>query len=190
MRKLPLILIAAGMMTVGCKAEEQVEIDTEPVETVPKPVEEVEQSDVDIGAAEGKPITVTAVYLDATVAAACDVPAAEVFFEFDTATLTDDARARMAKIADCVKSDRLKDQQLAVIGYASPAGPDEYNQKLGMSRAESVEQFLIEQGVTADRLSVDSVGENRAPEALGDQRWPQGRRVEIRLADGTETGTP
>jgi outer membrane protein OmpA-like peptidoglycan-associated protein len=190
MRKLPLILITAGLVTVGCKSEEQAETESEPSETVLKPVEEVAQSDVDLGAAEGKPSTVTAVYVDATLAVACDVPAAEVFFEFDGVKLTDDARARMTKIADCVTSDRLKGQQLAVIGHASPVGSDAYNQQLGMSRAESVERFLIEQGVTADRLSVDSMGEDRAPDALDDQRWPYGRRVELRIADGTETGTP
>lgn len=190
MRKLPLILIVAGMMTVGCKSEEQAETEPEMGETVLKPVEEIEQPDVDLGAAEGKPITVTAVYVDATLAAACDVPAAEVFFEFDSAKLTEDARARMTKIADCVKSDRLKGQQLAVVGHASPVGPDEYNEQLGMSRAESVQQFLVKQGVSADRLSVDALGEKRAPDALDDQRWPYGRRVELRIADATETGTP
>jgi OOP family OmpA-OmpF porin len=65
-------------------------------------------------------------------------------------------------------------------GHTDAKGTDQYNEKLGLQRAESVRQELVSQGVTADRLSTVTFGETQ-PVYTDDTDWARAvnRRVEV-----------
>ena len=65
-------------------------------------------------------------------------------------------------------------------GHTDSAGPDEYNMKLSQQRAESVTNYLIAQGIAAERFTTKWYGEAQ-PKA--DNSTAEGksknRRVEL-----------
>jgi outer membrane protein OmpA-like peptidoglycan-associated protein len=71
--------------------------------------------------------------------------------------------------------------KLEVEGHTDSTGSDAYNQKLSQSRAESVRNFLVEQGIPTERiLSTEGFGRTR-PIAPNDTRAnrEKNRRVDI-----------
>ncbi len=58
--------------------------------------------------------------------------------------------------------------------YPVLVGSEEYNMKLGERRAEAAKQFLINQGVPAERLSTESFGYSR-PTATNSTDWGRAR---------------
>ena len=62
--------------------------------------------------------------------------------------------------------------------YCDERGTREYNLALGERRANAVKQYLVSQGIAADRISVISYGKER-PAVLGNNEaaWAQNRRA-------------
>jgi outer membrane protein OmpA-like peptidoglycan-associated protein len=50
-------------------------------------------------------------------------------------------------------------ESLHLLGHADPRGSKEYNQALSVRRVERVKNFLVEQGVPADHITVEGLGE-------------------------------
>lgn len=103
-----------------------------------------------------------------------------VVFEFDSARLTSDAR----KILDDVSKKIIayKDIPMELAGHTDNVGPDDYNQKLSDLRANSVRDYLVEQGVKGDKLMAKGYGESQ-PKADNDTDAGRqlNRRVELRI---------
>lgn len=76
-------------------------------------------------------------------------------FEFDSAELTPAGRAMLD---DWLKQASTNDPIL-VTGHADRLGPEPYNEKLSMLRAEAVKKYLIEQGKSAKRIEIQAKGE-------------------------------
>ncbi len=53
------------------------------------------------------------------------------------------------------------DAHLVLAGYADRRGPHSYNQALSERRAEAAKNFLIEQGIAADKIETQAYGEDR-----------------------------
>ena len=66
----------------------------------------------------------------------------------------------------------------SIEGHADERGTREYNQALGERRANATRDFLLSQGVPADRMTVTSWGKER-PVATGsnEEAWAQNRRA-------------
>lgn len=125
--------------------------------------------------------TVVAVDIDTRLAQMCGLPGSSVFFKFDSAKLGPEAKERLQQIAACATTGAAKGKELVLVGRADPTGTDEYNQKLGMSRAESVARYLRSLGVANARVETASKGEATAmKEPYG---WPLERRVTVRLQE-------
>lgn len=73
-------------------------------------------------------------------------------------------------------------QSIKVIGHTDSQGTDEYNQKLSERRASSVVAFLLNQGLTPDKLTSQGKGESE-PVADNDteEGRAQNRRVELHI---------
>lgn len=125
-------------------------------------------------------ITITGVDIDMGLARRCNLPLTSVFFKFDSAQLRPESRERLQSVVQCVTTGPAKGEELVIVGRADPVGADEYNKKLGMSRAESVAKYLRDQGVQKERVETESKGEKGA--APAPSLWPLERRVTIRLA--------
>jgi peptidoglycan-associated lipoprotein len=140
---------------------------------------------VPVGAPAPRPdpalMSVTAVGVDRRLAEMCGLRLTEIFFEADSANLQPEAREELERLASCLTLGPAKDRSLVVVGRASPPGSEEYNQALGVSRAESVATYLRALGVNRSRVEIESRGERDAtarPEA-----WPLERRVSVHLQE-------
>jgi outer membrane protein OmpA-like peptidoglycan-associated protein len=103
-----------------------------------------------------------------------------VAFAFDSANLTDLGKGQVYLAAQ-----RLKEKAeltVAIEGHADNQGNDEYNQKLGMQRAQTVMNELAALGVDRSRMSSASFGESK-PLIQGDATWARAvnRRVEFQI---------
>ena len=101
-----------------------------------------------------------------------------VFFDFDKATLTDDARAIVRSAAQAARQTGVV--RLEVTGHTDRSGSDRYNATLSLRRAEAIKAELVRNGVNEREIAVLSKGESeplvRTPDGA---REPQNRRVEI-----------
>ena len=107
-----------------------------------------------------------------------------VRFGFDQANITPEAeqllRAKLPILRDSVEF------LLLLEGHADERGSIEYNLALGGRRAESVRSFLMGLGISADRLTTTSFGEERPLVNRSDaEAWAQNRRVEFVITGGT-----
>ena len=99
-----------------------------------------------------------------------------VFFAFDSSALSDNAVEILQTQVDWLKANENVD--VIVQGYCDERGTREYNLALGERRANAVKQYLISQGIAADRVSTISYGKER-PAVLGNNEtaWAQNRRA-------------
>ncbi len=109
-----------------------------------------------------------------------------VLFEFDESFIRDDMKNQLDEIANLLKKDRTL--KIQIDGHADNKGNSDYNLALSKRRAQAVKNYLIINGITADRLLVIAEGDKSpiAPntDEHGDDN-PQGRslnrRVELSL---------
>ncbi len=97
-------------------------------------------------------------------------------FDFDSDALRPDAREKLARVLAILKANT--DVNVKVIGHTDSTGPEDYNQALSVRRAQSVANYLADNGVNAGRLSVDGRGES---EPLVDNATRAGRAVNRRV---------
>ncbi len=99
-----------------------------------------------------------------------------VFFTTDSSSLNDTSRSTLNAQAAWLRSN----PQFAIVieGHADERGTREYNVALGERRANAVMQYLIGQGISANRLRTVSYGKERPVEACPEQRcWDINRRA-------------
>jgi peptidoglycan-associated lipoprotein len=108
-----------------------------------------------------------------------------VFFDFDSAQLSDQARELIRKHADYLKANT--DIQVTLEGHADERGSREYNLALGERRAKSVRRILLVHGVGSDRLEVVSFGEEQPlVDGHDEEAYARNRRVKLDY-DGTDS---
>lgn len=101
-----------------------------------------------------------------------------VFFNWDSQDLGSGA----LNVLDAVATEVAKNppSQINIIGHTDTSGPRDYNQKLAAKRANAVRDALIQRGVDANILMVDSRGESELlVETPDNVREPANRRVNI-----------
>ena len=96
--------------------------------------------------------------LVASVSSVADIIHSDVYFETGRKGLTDEAKAQLAAQADLLKLNQ--DYAVLIQGYTDQQGSATYNKKLGMKRAETVKQELLNGGVAEHQMKVVSLGED------------------------------
>ena len=73
------------------------------------------------------------------------------------------------------------DVKVHIEGHCDERNTQEYNLNLGMNRAKTVQKYFIDNGVAAERIQIQSKGEEE-PAALGhdESAWKQNRRDEFK----------
>jgi len=100
----------------------------------------------------------------------------DIFFEFDKATLTPEARETLTKTGAWLRVNA--DVVITIEGHCDERGTNGYNLALGDRRAESVKTFLTDLGVDRSRLATVSYGEERPfVRGHGEAVWAQNRRA-------------
>jgi len=102
-----------------------------------------------------------------------------VNFPLDSAELTPEARDSLTVFASALRDERLEIASFVVEGHTDAIGSDAYNVELSERRAAAVKTYLIELGVSQDRLTALGLGQT-APRA-DDPFDPANRRVELRI---------
>jgi outer membrane protein OmpA-like peptidoglycan-associated protein len=115
----------------------------------------------------------------------------DVLFDFGKYTLKPAAREKLAKISGIVLAH--PGLTLQIEGYTDSVGSDEVNQQLSERRADTVRDFLIEQGVAGSAVTAQGFGKAN-PVASNDT--PDGRQKNRRVqlvvngaAIGTQAGS-
>ena len=108
---------------------------------------------------------------------------ARIHFDYNMSDITDASAAVLQRKAEALRA--YPDIRLRIEGHCDERGSLEYNQALGMRRAQSAMDYLGTLGIDASRLDVVTFGEER-PLARGsnESAWRQNRRDEFVITDG------
>mgnify|MGYP001157465509 CR=1 FL=1 len=103
-----------------------------------------------------------------------------IYFNFNKADVKPAMQMQLTKIAKALAA--VPDQTLLIEGHTDSIGSNEYNLSLSESRAQSVQQILLDGGIAAERMEIKGYGESKP---IADNATPSGqaqnRRVEIVL---------
>ena len=164
-------LLAAmlALLVVGCAPKRKPEVSTGPPPPPRTAVEPLDTGDVNKMGGEG--------VTGADVAGSGEGgPMADVRFGFDQSSLTDEARAILAKNAQWLQAHR--DARVTVEGHCDERGTVEYNLALGEQRARAARDYLVSLGVQASRLRTVSFGKERPLDnGHGEDAWARNRRA-------------
>jgi peptidoglycan-associated lipoprotein len=97
-----------------------------------------------------------------------------VYFDTDMSSIREDGRTTLARQAEWLK--KYTNYPILIEGKCDERGTREYNIALGERRANAVRQYLVAQGVPADRIRTISYGKER-PEVVGSDEgaWARNR---------------
>lgn len=106
----------------------------------------------------------------------------DVLFDYDNSNI----RADQSPTAHDDAAFLAQHPSIKVVleGHCDERGSEEYNLALGTSRAESLKQSLLQQGVSADRIQTTSLGKERPfCTENNEQCWQQNRVDHFRMAN-------
>jgi len=86
-------------------------------------------------------------------------PLADIHFDYDSAALTEQARAMLERHAVWLQTRR--EVKVTIEGHCDQRGTVEYNLALGEQRARATWDYLVSLGVAPDRLRTVSYGKER-----------------------------
>jgi OOP family OmpA-OmpF porin len=99
-------------------------------------------------------------------------------FLFDSDELTPESRASVPQILAAVRKRAYPD--VLILGHTDTKGTPASNVSLGLKRAEVVQKLLLESGLSASLIEIDSHGEaDLLVPTADDVPEPRNRRVEI-----------
>lgn len=101
----------------------------------------------------------------------------DVQFGSGEANLSDSAREKLENLIQQLKAEN-KNVYIEVQGHTDALGSEEYNQKLGLERAEAVRRYLSENGIPLHRIATISYGETRP---VADNKTKAGRAQNRRV---------
>jgi peptidoglycan-associated lipoprotein len=104
----------------------------------------------------------------------------DAYFDYDSNNIRDDARSALLGDLDALKRilADFPSATIAIEGHCDERGSAEYNLGLGDRRSTSARDFLVQQGIPADKLKTISYGKERpvCTEANEDC-WQKNRRA-------------
>jgi peptidoglycan-associated lipoprotein len=104
----------------------------------------------------------------------------DAYFDYDKSDIREDARAALTKDADALKAifASFPDASVTVEGHCDERGSAEYNLALGDRRATAAKEFLVQLGVSGDKLKTISYGKERPQCTDHDETcWQKNRRA-------------
>ena len=108
---------------------------------------------------------------------------ADINFDFDKADLRADARRTLdANIAQLKDNP---DARVVIEGHCDERGTVEYNLALGQRRAHATMQYMIQQGIMENRITIISYGEERPVDPQhNEDAWAKNRRAHFDVQEG------
>ncbi|SFV53593.1 Outer membrane lipoprotein omp16 precursor [hydrothermal vent metagenome] len=106
-----------------------------------------------------------------------------IYFDVDQYNITPDKLPIINNNANALRSKVNSGSRLKVEGHCDASGSDEYNYALGLRRAKSAKEALVNKGLKADNILMISMGES-SPECTSSTSascYAKNRRVEFKL---------
>ena len=101
-----------------------------------------------------------------------------LLFDFDSATLSQNARQNLTDLAQSVNT--YENTDILVLGHTDNVGTDDYNDRLSVRRSESAATYLFEQGIAPSRVTTMGKGEEDPIASNESEAGRQeNRRVEV-----------
>ncbi len=108
-----------------------------------------------------------------------DVPLQMIHFDFDKYHIRSDAQSLLNGHSQWLKGN--PNVNVIIEGNTDEWGTEEYNIALGERRAVSAKSYLVNLGVSPDRLATISYGESRPIDSEhNDKAWAMNRRDEFK----------
>ena len=108
-------------------------------------------------------------------------------FPFDSASTYAQDHEQLAALSTCLNAPGMRERTITLVGRADPQGSDAYNEQLGMKRAMTIKQHLIENGIPESRIRIVSEGEKGAMGDTPDYSSGHDRRVDVIVSGGTHS---
>ena len=103
-----------------------------------------------------------------------------IFFDFDSSDLKQESKDNLKE--DAAWLNKNASFSIQIEGHCDERGTNEYNLALGDRRAHAAKKFLVSLGVSCDRITTISYGEERpAYPEHNEDAWAKNRRDEINL---------
>lgn len=83
----------------------------------------------------------------------------DAYFDYNKADVREDARTALGQTADFLKAH--PEVKATIEGHCDERGSTEYNIALGQRRADAVKSYLVQLGISADRLNTVSYGKEK-----------------------------
>jgi peptidoglycan-associated lipoprotein len=120
---------------------------------------------------------------DATLKRAIEVfESTHIYFDFDKSDIKAEAKPVLEKKAEFLRANPA--YKVRIEGHCDERGTNEYNMALGDRRARAAMKYLNALGISADRMSTISYGEEKP--VCKDQNeacWSKNRRDEFKLSN-------
>lgn len=109
-----------------------------------------------------------------------DIEGDQVFFAFDSAEISDDARDALESQALYMKKN--PDTTIVIEGHCDERGSTEYNLALGALRAGNAAHIIIQDGVESERIKTVSYGKEKPIyTGTGEEVWSKNRNTTTRV---------
>ena len=123
-------------------------------------------------------LSLTGEPFDLTHQRATDVAVQPIYFGYDSFQLPPAEIAKIQQAAAVLEQNAS--YVLIVEGHCDERGSNEYNLSLGEQRALAVRNYIVDLGISADRIQSRSFGEERpAVQGTGEDVWRLNRRGEF-----------
>ncbi|KAF7597671.1 MAG: hypothetical protein CGU29_17295 [Candidatus Dactylopiibacterium carminicum] len=149
------VKVVGSDLPVGCLCEKEIFDKAVCEKPAPAPVAAVAPA-APAPAPAAKPVPVPA---PAPAAQKVNLPS-DALFAYDKAELSAEGQANLTKLADQAKQLTQLEVIIAV-GHADRIGSDSYNLPLSEKRAASVKNFLVGQGIPANKVYTEGKGETQ-----------------------------
>jgi peptidoglycan-associated lipoprotein len=109
----------------------------------------------------------------------------DAYFDFDKANIRSDAEQALGVDAGLFKDH--PDVKFTLEGYCDERGSEEYNLALGDRRANAAKDFLVNAGVSPDRINTISYGKSKP--VCTDQTeecWQKNRRAHVHYGEASQ----
>lgn len=100
-------------------------------------------------------------------------------FKFNDTNLTEEQKQELDNAADIL--NRYSDVKICITGHTCSLGTESVNERVGMKRAEAGKAYLVEKGVSSERIILESKGETEPIAPNAKDSMSQNRRIEIKV---------
>lgn len=100
----------------------------------------------------------------------------DILFDYNSSALRPESRATLRNLA--TNFSQYPENYIDVEGHTDATGSDDYNLTLSEKRADSVREYLVDQGVAASHITARGFGESQPKET---NETPEGRQLNRRV---------